>query len=189
MDVAWECVWIITFLQGRLPMDPQIQALSHPKWPPRESDERAAERRENKGGRNWGWVKDSKQDGGSGRRKMIFDKRQTENKITRKAKMKAVWDWLNRQNQHRALYLCSYWWKAFRSFLTGKHLKTNPGREQEGETENISETMFPLAKSNDKRIFCCLSLHINTLQIVFSLIPTLGCVTLCLNNRLVIMSE
>ena len=28
---APECVWIITCLQGRLPMDPQIQALSHPK--------------------------------------------------------------------------------------------------------------------------------------------------------------
>ena len=40
---APECVWIITCLQGRLPVDPQIQALSHPKWPPRESDERAVE--------------------------------------------------------------------------------------------------------------------------------------------------
>lgn len=105
----------------------------------------------------------------------------TKNKRTWEEKKKEAWDWLSGQNQHQALDLSTYWWNPFRLFLTGKRLKPNPGREQEGEIENIRKTMFLFMKSNDKHIFC-FPLHINTHHVVHSFISTLGCVALCLEQ-------
>lgn len=175
-ECAWECVWIITSRQSRLPADPQIQTLSHRKWPPRESDEREAKR-----GRTGGKMErvEERENRRSEREKDETGLTPTKNKRRWEEKMKGAWDWLSGQNQHQALYLCTYWWKPFRLFLTGKCLKPNPGREREGDRKHQQHNV-PFGEVKWQAHLHFLSLHINTLHIVYSLMSTLGCVVFSL---------
>lgn len=123
-ECAWECVWIITCLQGRLPVESQIEALSCPKWPPGESDEKGA-------------VKDMVRRGGGGGKtqnsssqsqRWDLNKRQTENtqgendgdpRLTEQAE--------STSGLSTRVFIDR---ELFRSFLIGKCLKPNRGKEE-----------------------------------------------------------
>ncbi len=144
-ECARECVWIITCLQGRLPADPQIQALSLPKRPPRESDERASERGRKRG--EWRTEGERRHQ----ERRMRFDERQTRNTGGENERGRRL---IERTESTSGLELVLIDESLLDRFLLACALS-----RIQGETENISETMFPLAKSNDKNILCSFSVR------------------------------